>query len=523
MYQSHGNGREQPSVRALEEALRAVLAAFDDVYIVIDSLDECGEQIELLKWIQTLAGWNLARWHLLVTSRPEPDIKSRLELIYNILIVRLQGSALDKDISDYLVERLSRIIRWTEPIRALINTTLLGGADGMFRWVAMQMDSLEGCMNTREIKEKLETLPKDLEETYEKILTRSPRRNELLRMLHWLAFSARELRLEEIAEVPSVDFDAADGPCYDPGLKYVNPSIALTVCSGLVTEMDGIVKLAHFSVKEYLISNHIKTGMAAQFAMSERLSHSIIAQTCIAYLMIFNKPQCILIPVTATGRFPLHLYAAEYTSSHLSLTHTTTCPALQNLLLKFFTPTRRLSSALVHWLRMYEPDTPWPKVDTRLQKAAHKVARPLYYASWLGLKHTTKLLLECGADVDSLGGVFGTALQAAAHEGSIETVKLLLEYGTDVNLQGGDCGTALQAASYEGSIETVKLLLERGADVNLQGGEYGNALQAATQMGHGNIQTLLLQHGAAMENRALITSSEPSYDSESLMDLASAS
>lgn len=104
----------------------------------------------------------------------------------------------------------------------------------------MQIESLERCMNAREVKEKLKTLPKDLEDTYEKILTSSPRAKELLHMLHWLAFSARELRLEEIAEVPSVDFDAADGPCYDPDLKYSNPSIALTVCSGLVTETDGM-------------------------------------------------------------------------------------------------------------------------------------------------------------------------------------------------------------------------------------------------------------------------------------------
>lgn len=104
----------------------------------------------------------------------------------------------------------------------------------------MQMDSLQTCMNAREVKVKLKTLPKDLEETYEKILMRSPRHKELLHMLHRLAFSARELRLEEITEVPSVDFDAAGGPCFDTDLKYSNPSIALTVCSGLVTETNGL-------------------------------------------------------------------------------------------------------------------------------------------------------------------------------------------------------------------------------------------------------------------------------------------
>lgn len=103
----------------------------------------------------------------------------------------------------------------------------------------MQMDSLQHCMNMREVRLRLNTLPKDLEETYAQILAGNPRGNELLQMLHWLAFSARALHVEELAEIPSVDFNGEDGPCYDPELRYSNSRIALTVCSGLITEMDG--------------------------------------------------------------------------------------------------------------------------------------------------------------------------------------------------------------------------------------------------------------------------------------------
>lgn len=101
------------------------------------------------------------------------------------------------------------------------------------------MDSLQHCLNARDVKEKLKALPTDLEKTYERILKSSPHRRDLFHMLHWLAFSARALRLEELAEVVSVDLDAEDGPYYDPDLKYEDARIALDVCSGLVTEMDG--------------------------------------------------------------------------------------------------------------------------------------------------------------------------------------------------------------------------------------------------------------------------------------------
>lgn len=131
MYQSHGKGRETPSIQALEETLRQVMVAFDDVYIMVNSLDECGDRIELLQWIQTVARSNSEKWHILVTSRSEPDITSYLELIDNIYRIRLHGSVLDIDISIFLDHRLSLISHWSEEIRNMVKRTLMSGADGM--------------------------------------------------------------------------------------------------------------------------------------------------------------------------------------------------------------------------------------------------------------------------------------------------------------------------------------------------------------------------------------------------------
>lgn len=131
MYQAHGKGKERLSVKALEETLQQVLEAFDDVYIMVDSLDESEDRMKLVNWIETLSKWNSARWHLLTTSRSEPDIKSHLEHIPNLRKVYLRGKVLDKDISIFVDKQLSPIVRWGKPIRALIKTTLLEGADGM--------------------------------------------------------------------------------------------------------------------------------------------------------------------------------------------------------------------------------------------------------------------------------------------------------------------------------------------------------------------------------------------------------
>lgn len=108
-----------------------------------------------------------------------------------------------------------------------------------FRWVALQIDSLRSCLKPKDVRDQLKTLPKGLEETYERILAKGCHRRDLLQMLHWLAFSVRALRIEELAETGSVDLDAEGLPLYNPDLRYPNPHTALAVCSGLVTEIDG--------------------------------------------------------------------------------------------------------------------------------------------------------------------------------------------------------------------------------------------------------------------------------------------
>jgi hypothetical protein len=56
--------------------LDVLMKTFEDVFIVIDDLDECprnGERVEILPLISEMRSRS-PNLHLLVTSRPEPDI-----------------------------------------------------------------------------------------------------------------------------------------------------------------------------------------------------------------------------------------------------------------------------------------------------------------------------------------------------------------------------------------------------------------------------------------------------------------
>jgi ankyrin repeat protein len=80
---------------------------------------------------------------------------------------------------------------------------------------------------------------------------------------------------------------------------------------------------------------------------------------------------------------------------------------------------------------------------------------------------------------------------------------ILTQEVVDVNTQGGDFGNALQAASLQGHEKVVELLLGKGADVNVQGGSYGNALYAASLQGHKKVVELLLGKGPCCNIQAI--------------------
>jgi len=71
----------------------------------------------------------------------------------------------------------------------------------------------------------------------------------------------------------------------------------------------GKIKLSHMSVKDYLLSQH-RVG-ATGFDIEEKLSHSHIAKTCLAYLLQFENDA--LDPANI-DKYPLTRYAAKYWS-----------------------------------------------------------------------------------------------------------------------------------------------------------------------------------------------------------------
>jgi hypothetical protein len=105
---------------------------------------------------------------------------------------------------------------------------------------SLQIKELQNCYNEDELEGQLQCLPHDLDEVYDRIISGlSKHREDALSILQWLSFSARPLKLAEVAQLTGVVPDADKGLRFKPSRVLVNPRSVLMICSSLVTEING--------------------------------------------------------------------------------------------------------------------------------------------------------------------------------------------------------------------------------------------------------------------------------------------
>ena len=144
-----------------------------------------------------------------------------------------------------------------------------------------------------------------------------------------------------------------------------------------------MIKLAHFSIKEYLMSDDLLRGAASFFHFTAELSHSLIAQTCLAYLLQFDTHTFNpLYQVIFSS--PLAEYAARYWIFHAQNDGIEKSEPswMFRLTMKLFTPE---SAQFMNWVKFY---------DTMTDIKHDGIATPLYYAAQAGLIQVLEHLLK---------------------------------------------------------------------------------------------------------------------------------
>ncbi|KAF8343374.1 ankyrin repeat-containing domain protein, partial [Amanita rubescens] len=451
LYDKHDQ-LHKPTKSELLHLLMKLLQLFQQAYIVIDALDECDDYYQLfVQVVKIIYEWQLPHFHLLVSSRREQHIITSMGECGPAEIC-LSAELVERDVISYIcsvVKEDHRLKRWSDIVQQDIKNALIT--------VLIQT---------------LKSLPKDLETTYDQILQRIHEKemSSAKVILLWLALGMRPFTQEQLAIV--VTFDPLNNT-FDSRLGLPCPDDVLQVCSSLIMKTSyNTVKLAHATVREYLINKPEKIGLSGLEA-----GHASIAHFCLSYLLYSGWK-------TEKNEFPLLQYSAQLWPDHYKLSSKD--ETLQKTVIMFF---QSENETFNKWIEIYHDK------GANVNAQGGEYGNALQSASQNGHAKTVSLLLHKGADVNAQGGFYGNALQAAVYNGHTEIVRLLLDKG-DVDVQGGRYGSALQVASDKGHAEIVKLLLNKGTNVNAQGGGYGNALQAASYKGYAKIVILLLDKGA---------------------------
>ncbi|KAK0748225.1 hypothetical protein B0T21DRAFT_18803 [Apiosordaria backusii] len=273
--------------RILQKAYPAGLEA----YIIVDGLDECDrkEKEMICNQLHTLQKKFTIR--LCLSARTEPDTSSfavRATQFANSC--RLSADDNNADITNFIHDELEKAIetgelRLTDPnLIVEILDALLEGAQGMFLWVALQIAALcqEENQNDADIRRALKNLPKDLHETFSRILGKASAKAKgyQTRVLEVLTTVYRPLTTEELREALSV----MPGNCaWNPEQLISDIYAVLASCGSLVVvdEESLTVRIIHQSVVKFLFGEFEDS---AQSVITREGAARSVAEIVITYL-----------------------------------------------------------------------------------------------------------------------------------------------------------------------------------------------------------------------------------------------
>jgi ankyrin repeat protein len=538
------------STRSLWTILRDAVqdSQVGPIIIVLDALDECAESelealmrnIEAQSRNSQSSGGAL---RYLMTSRPYAQIVQRfqglLQSFPNIHIPGEEGSdVISHEINHvikYRVEQLAIILKLEDEIQAVLLDALLKIEHRTYLWVHLMFDHLEseGFKKTGEgAQSATKTLPMTVNESYEKILSKSKNQEMARKALKIILAAEGALTLSQLNVAMEIGPNMESSRHLDLERDEDFKVSLRSLCGLFVSVYHGRVYFLHQTAREFLLANSsISTAVSQetgwQHSITMQDAHRVLAEQCMQYISLLTPYTRLATPrrgghnrhqdvdhflIYAATWWPVHFREARVSSSSED-------SDISRLGLRLTDPNsvwiRRWSTQFATG-RSLDIDNYWSHlavvcllglvvlVKTLLDNnfnvnIQHKIYdNALQAASMEGHKQVVEILLDRGADADvnTQHKIYGNALQAASIKGHKQIVELLLNRGADVNVQGGYHGNALQAALSKGHKQIVEMLLDRGADVNVKDEHYGTALQAASGRGHKQIVEMLLDRGA---------------------------
>ena len=291
IYEYYRDGERTPETKDVLDILSKTIDLFERVVLAIDGIDEVKEEnhqsiYDALKW---LTKSHRVPVKVFMSCREDTELAlcSIPKLIFRI---QVSEKVISTDINGYirhsvalLLEQGHLVIRRPELQQDMVDT-LIKGAKGMFLWVKFQLDELCTAESDDAIKKTLLNLPKDLGETYDRLLGRivGAERQELVkRMFRWIICARRPLGVDELCE--GIAFTIDDGHWNEDKIQ-TDILRLVRACGNLVVieEESRTLQLAHYTVQQYILNNQSSKEKFFHFNQAE--ADELLGEVCVAYL-----------------------------------------------------------------------------------------------------------------------------------------------------------------------------------------------------------------------------------------------
>jgi hypothetical protein len=501
LYERYQPSRD-PKMEDLDATFRDVLNESKETYFVIDALDECPSPTDreaVIMFLAELSRNSPTGTHILITSRREEDIEITISEIPNEKsIVPFEIIKVNADIRNHLQDCIAKepYGRWSDALKSKVVNHLTELADGVFRWADLQIRDLGRKAREKDVDRALKRLPKNLGETYQRILERIDEdyTEAAVAILRWLAYAHRPLLLSEAAEIAAFEITKAQllsepddySLLFTPYDRFPSPSWVRRTLSGLVavsgvddrssfpdeeisSDLDRTISFAHFSVKQYLESSGVSPP---HFRLEDKSCQWFILKSCLAYIHYYDTtaPE-----PSDSDLFPLLLYSCKWLWRHvMTLCGGAGQSITRNTIKALTAPLNELhgtafASSIKAALDLQKERTYMAMLPPFKEDWTNKVS-PSLFSDCLGKLDNEGNFVELGFDLES-----PSALHSASAIGEVALVKLMLNAGVDVNPERLYHGprreehgyvfnfTPLHIAVLCGHSATVRLLLERGA------------------------------------------------------------
>ncbi len=304
LYAAHGKAGTRPSLPEIQTLIQATVRNLDEVYILVDGLDECPSAKDRHTFIDSLdqllipPGRQEGRVHLLITSRLRNDM---FQAVTEVLI-RPSCSEIENLVRTALAKpgffqspQMRSKVTETLDLKNTIVGSIAFNAAGMFLAARLHLNSLESLTNVSEIRHALQTLPESLDKLYGDAWARILDQEHNLELLaqqtvSWLFLAERQLRTHELCHALAVQPE--DGKFDFERLIAIEDIVR--ACKGLITvdKHSQIVRFVHSTAQQFFLRVHPQLFPKAQ---------TKLAVTCVTYLNLdfFRVAPCDFVSLRA--------------------------------------------------------------------------------------------------------------------------------------------------------------------------------------------------------------------------------